>query len=69
MKKTRYPHHPKGVLLKYREYKTCLLVDDVQSVFTANLGEMTPAFGKNSDISGSMQIRDRIVSFLSLYSL
>lgn len=68
-KEPGYPRHPKGVLLEYKEYKTCILVDDIQSVFTANIGEMTPVFGKNSDISGSMQIRDRIVSLLSLDSL
>ena len=68
-KEPGYPRHPKGVLLEYVECKTCILVDDVLSVFTADFGEMTPIFGKNSDISGSIQIKDRIVSFLSIDSL
>lgn len=61
--------HPMGVLLEYRENKTCILIDDVRSVFTVDPEEMIPPLGKNNYVSGSMQIENRIISFLSIDSL
>ena len=68
-KQPEIPRHPMGVLLEYKEKKTCILIDDVRSVFTAAPEEMIPTFGKNNDVSGSMQIKNRIISFLSIDSL
>lgn len=68
-KEPEIPRHPMGVLLEYKENKTCILIDDVRSVFTANPEEMIPPLGKNSYVSGSMQIENRIISFLSIDSL
>lgn len=61
--------HPMGVLLEYKENKMCILIDDVRSVFTADPEEMIPPLGKNSYVSGSMQIENRIISFLSIDGL
>lgn len=68
-KNPKYPRHPIGILLEYKEKKRCILIDDVRSVFATDSGRMTPPFWKNRYISGSMQIKDRIVSFLSIDSL
>lgn len=68
-KNPKYSRHPMGILLEYKEKKRCILIDDVRSVFATDSGSMTPPFWKNRYISGSMQIEDRIVNFLSIDSL
>lgn len=68
-KNPKYSRHPMGLLLKDREKKICLLIDDIWSVFAADSEKMIPPFWKNRYISGSMQIKDRIVSFLSVDAL
>lgn len=68
-KEPEIPRHPMGVLLEYKENRTCILIDDVRAVFTADTEDMIPPLGKNSYVSGSMQIENGIISFLSIDSL
>lgn len=68
-KEPEIPRHPMGVLLEYKENKTCILIDDVRSVFTVDSEEMIPPLGNNSYVLGSMQIENRIISFLAIESL
>ena len=58
-----------GILLEYKEDKRCILIDDVRSVIRTDPGKMTPTFGKNSYVLGSMMFEDRIITFLSIDSL
>lgn len=68
-KKLRYPCHLMGILLQHRGDKACILIDEACSVFTADPDKMIPPLEKNSYVLGSMQIENRIVSFLSIDGL
>lgn len=46
--------HLLGILLRYKDFKTCIVIDKVKSIIIINTAKITPQFDRNNYSSGTI---------------